>query len=467
MRRLEKWAPWLYWIVMLGGVVAYLAYALADNEAEVYLIGDLTHGHHQIGLSCASCHTAPFGGGEVLQNACVDCHGEELRLAKDSHPRSKFTDPRNADRVEILDARVCITCHAEHHPERARAMGVTLPDDLCIHCHRDIGDDRISHRGLDFASCATGGCHNYHDNSALYEDFLLAHQAEADLLPLARVAESEIGGLMAVLLEHPLAPLSSGDADMPASVAVDAGVMHAWTSTAHARAGVNCMACHAETGTADAQQVWRQRPDPGVCAQCHAAETDGFRSGKHGMRLEAGLPPMRPELARIAMHDTAQDKELSCLSCHGAHDFDVRRAAVESCMDCHDDAHTRNYPQSPHARLWRAELDGSAPAGSGVSCATCHLPRSARHIDGVEAVLAEHNQNLNLRPNEKMLRGVCMNCHGLAFAIDALADAGLVERNFDGRPSAHVPSIDWAVLRHAERGDEQSDQTTHPEGDHP
>jgi hypothetical protein len=58
-----------------------------------------------------------------------------------------------------------------------------------------------------------------------------------------------------------------------------------------------------------------------------------------------------------------------------------------------------------------------------------------------------HNQNAYLRPNEKMIRTVCMSCHSIDFAIDALADPNLVESNFNGRPSVHIESIDWALKR--------------------
>ena len=54
---------------------------------------------------------------------------------------------------------------------------------------------------------------------------------------------------------------------------------------------------------------------------------------------------------------------------------------------------------------------------------------------------------MNLQPNEKMIRGVCMKCHGLSFSIDALADPVLIERNFQGQPSRHVESVDMAVRR--------------------
>ena len=62
-------------------------------------------------------------------------------------------------------------------------------------------------------------------------------------------------------------------------------------------------------------------------------------------------------------------------------------------------------------------------------------------------MVAEHNQNDNLRPNEKMLRSVCMLCHGLGFSIDALADSKLIENNFSGKPGIHIESLDLVKKR--------------------
>ena len=87
-------------------------------------------------------------------------------------------------------------------------------------------------------------------------------------------------------------------------------------------------------------------------------------------------------------------------------------------------------------------MAGHAAPGSGVSCATCHLPRGVHGTDVGKRVLAQHNQNDNLRPVSKMLRTVCLSCHGLAFSIDALADRELGRRNYAGRPSRHVESMD-------------------------
>ena len=76
------------------------------------------------------------------------------------------------------------------------------------------------------------------------------------------------------------------------------------------------------------------------------------------------------------------------------------------------------------------------------------MPReTVEDESGIYPVLANHNQNDNLRPNEKMIRSVCADCHGLRFSINSLADADLVRRNFSGRPALHIQSIDWALKR--------------------
>ena len=165
-----------------------------------------------------------------------------------------------------------------------------------------------------------------------------------------------------------------------------------------------------------------------------------------GVRAGRGLPPMSPDLARASMQDTAHGRLLGCNACHGAHDFDARGSAVDACLGCHADAHSQAYATSRHAALYRDELLGSAPRGSGVSCATCHLPRQELE-DGRRVTV--HDQNDNLRPSEKMLRGVCNECHGLGFSIDALADQELVLRNFNGKPRTHVESVDMAKSRAA------------------
>ena len=171
-------------------------------------------------------------------------------------------------------------------------------------------------------------------------------------------------------------------------------------------------------------------------------EVDTFLNGKHGMRLSEGLSPMTPLMARRAMHEDAAHNELTCDSCHSAHTYDVQTASVDSCLGCHADDHSVAYKQSSHYALWLAELNGDGEPGSGVSCATCHMPRTNMDVDDYNSrVVVNHNQSATLSPNSKMIRPACMECHGLEFSINALADQALIDDNFNAQPGVQIDSV--------------------------
>jgi hypothetical protein len=154
---------------------------------------------------------------------------------------------------------------------------------------------------------------------------------------------------------------------------------------------------------------------------------------------------MTPAEARLPMQEDAAHESLTCTSCHGAHRFDVIQAAVTACLGCHKDNHSLAYEQSPHFELWEKEISGEGETGSGVSCASCHMPRIDFDVnDWMSRVMVDHNQNATLSPNEKMIRPACMQCHGLGFTLDALADPALIQNNFNGLPTVHVESLELA-----------------------
>lgn len=404
----------------------FAARAFEHKERGFLLPGQTTHGHYEIELACTACHTP---GNGVKQEACTGCHGRALEQADDSHAAAKFRDPRNADRLTKLNALACVTCHTEHQPEHTFAMGVTQPPDYCVHCHADIQEERPSHKGMAFDTCQSAGCHNFHDNRALNEEFLAQHLAEPARLEHA---------LVAVLPKPNKVALQRAEADAPTSKNTDGTIISDWASSGHARARVNCMDCHRAKEGADGTFV--DKPSLEICQSCHTQQFDGFKAGKHGMRIAQGLPGMHPGQARLPMRTEAAERTLGCNSCHASHTFDRTQAAVSACLGCHDDKHSRAYRGSAHEKLFVAEVAGSAEPGSGVSCATCHLPRTP-HPDTGE-LFVQHNQNENLRPNEEMLRSVCGHCHGVEFALDALADRALIDRNFAGRPAVHVRTLD-------------------------
>ncbi len=423
----------LLWLLITGLVGGYGAHRLRSQDQTVYLPGKTSDGHYQIEMACNQCHT-PFGG--VSNDACVKCHGPALEAA-DSHAKSKFDDPRNAPQLAKIDATKCVTCHAEHWPAGTNSEGSSVPADFCIECHADVGKERPSHAGQSFFSCSDIGCHNYHDNRSLWEDYLKLHLGEPSLLPNARVPQRGV-----TLPPNPPNALTPKDADTPPTVAVSAVLVNEWAASVHAKGGVNCTGCHGGIGS-----PWVKSPAMLVCERCHSDQGHGIRQGRHGMRLAVDLSPMTPGAARLPMKPDVRDKQIGCSSCHTAHAYDARQAAAASCLNCHDDEHSRAYERSPHFRTWVAEVSGKAPVGSGVSCATCHLPRHKDPANG--RVVVDHNQNGNLRPRDKMIRDVCENCHGAGFSINALADPQLVRQNFTGSPLKVGPTMEWVEKREA------------------
>ncbi len=439
----KKW--WAMWTVSTLLLIGYYAYAMTNGDESNFLPGPSSHGHYQIELACDTCHGEAFAGPEIMQKACVGCHSEELERVEDSHPRKKFTDPRNVDQLEQLDARYCVTCHNEHRIEITDETGVTLPSDFCLLCHQDIAEDRESHRDLEFNTCANSGCHNYHDNKALYEDFLVKHADEEATNGHAVLPERNLAAFINAISDRPLSSLMASDADMPNTVTQDDIVILSWSASAHARNGINCSACHMSSYVADDR--WNKSPSEAVCKECHAKEQEGFLASRHGMRTAQEMSAMSPSFARLAMKQKSHEQSLSCHSCHDSHRYNTVEAAVEACIGCHDDKHTLAYKASPHYQLWQQELAGTLPEGSGVSCSSCHLPREIIRERGHQRTAVQHNQNDFLRPNEKMIRPVCLKCHGLGFTFNALADEALIEKNFTGKPEKTVASIEMALKR--------------------
>jgi hypothetical protein len=437
--------PWRLLPVLLAVVPAALFAAVVQKrtQRELLLPGPTSSGHHQIESKCEGCHK-PFGG--VAEDACLKCHGAALTAQNDSHAVDKFTDPGRAPMLAHIDARSCLPCHREHRPEGRQRGSVTVAQDFCFPCHAEVRSQRPSHRDLAATSCADVGCHNYHDNRALYGELLVKHRDEPatrarGALPLltafAVATVGETPGTAPV--RRPLGEAQANVASLLAGQEEVAGATRAWAESAHARAGVNCSGCHGKEVTRADFGNWKVPMQ--TCAGCHEPEQNGFLAGKHGMRLAQELTAMRPAQARLPMRPSAHGRELGCNTCHAAHAYDTAAAAVEACESCHADRHTRAYRGSAHFALWQAERTGEGRPGSGVSCATCHLPRRPAGTGG-KAVAAVHNQNDNLRPPDRMARDVCGHCHGLAFSLQALADPAAGNWNYYGPPGPVRTAMD-------------------------
>jgi hypothetical protein len=453
MKLNQKPLIWFLWAIFSGILIVALIWKLqgepTTTDQQLFMPGPLTDGHHQLVDNCNVCHGGPFEDKQKLQEACVNCHGDDRKKPMDSHPRNKFTDPRNADTLENIDALHCITCHTEHRPAATLANGVTQPADVCFHCHKDVGEDRPSHKDMAFNTCKTSGCHNFHNNRALYTDFLVKHLNKPDLKDNGKLPMREFSEVLEEIIEYPRdkypveAITAIRHADAPPEK-LTAGLSHEWLDSSHANKGANCSACHVytQTNAATAEAIWHDQPDEQGCVACHSLEVDRYKRGKHGMRLNADLPAMQVADARLSMKSGSGHKQLGCNSCHKAHKFDSRKAAVDGCLACHADEHSLAYKDSPHAGLWEKEMSSELTAGEGVSCASCHMPRINYDVnEWMSRIMVEHNQNATLSPNSKMIRPACLHCHGLEFSINSLADKNLIKNNFSGQPVFRTDSM--------------------------
>ncbi len=482
----KKWWFWVIWLLLsLTGIVVVITWMTIGGDRQLLLVGKTTDAHHQIEMACETCHAAPtFSSANTALKAmnitCRNCHDEELDKADDSHPGKKFRSPRMAAYWENLDGRFCTSCHIEHRPEITRENAVTVAMNFCLACHsegdQNVRSIRTTHAAQTFDTCASAGCHNYHDNRALYSNFLVKN---ADEDWLASDPVHELSAKFRFREQPAINPLTFDDAIAPQMPLTDLQALNEWAISGHAQSGINCTHCHAPDFADSAiqseiQANWIEMPKTEVCNECHKIETKTFRQGRHGMRqhpkianprdvdkhlkklgLASAVPqslkswladpavPLQMTVAesRVPVHDGAAGLALNCGTCHSSHNVDIEYAAVDACLSCHKDEHSQAYRNSIHYSLWQAETTGEAPSGSGVSCATCHMEKFKRRGE----IVTNHNQNDTLRPNEKMIRPVCLDCHGLQFSLDSLADKALIDRNFQGKPSVRVESIHWAL----------------------
>jgi predicted CXXCH cytochrome family protein len=406
------------WAVLVSaGLALGFGVLFATDQRTVFLPGRTSDGHHVMEAACGSCHVA-FAS--VPNQRCAACHRAEL--AEDVHPIKLFDDPRWVATLAKIDALRCVTCHREH---AVAPRGVTVAREFCFPCHDDVVGKLSTHRALKPDSCGNAGCHNYHDNTALNTAFLKKRMGEPELTPVPALL---------VWGSAPKAGTVPAAANHPPELTAPAALVEDWRSSIHAVSDVNCMDCH--KGPAGPART----PGPKSCERCHRFEVESFHAGKHGVRYTLDQPPLAPAMARRPMKPDAR-ASLSCAVCHDPHRLDTRRAATEACLACHDDPHSTSFKHSKHFATPAQEDGGGRVGPRAVTCATCHLPRTKVEGDEGTRVAVNHNNSFTLWPRDRMVKEVCLACHGLEFALTSILDDALVTSNFQGRPRGRHESF--------------------------
>ncbi len=162
--------------------------------------------------------------------------------------------------------------------------------------------------------------------------------------------------------------------------------------SAHAKAGVSCLACHAVKGDMttvlpadDPKSTVNRTNIAQTCGTCHQNSVDSFHISIHGGLREAGA-----------------DKPASCADCHGSHNIlpvadinsTLSRTATASttCVKCHS-ADVAEYQASSHGAALAAGNE-KAP-----NCTDCHTAVS--HLKAP----------LSLRDFNMQMVAKCSDCH--------------------------------------------------------
>ncbi|HEX7787159.1 MAG TPA: cytochrome c3 family protein [Methylomirabilota bacterium] len=160
------------------------------------------------------------------------------------------------------------------------------------------------------------------------------------------------------------------------SVTVDEGK---WTASVHAKAGVDCIACHPDNG--EYPHPERKEPRarltiPQTCAGCHPDIYEEYEKSAHGAALLGDGNPDVP----------------TCVDCHGVHDITdprtprFRAGSPKICSSCHTDA----------ARMTKYGLS------------TKVLETYVADFHGATVTLFEKT-----RPDQQTNKPVCYDCHGI------------------------------------------------------
>ncbi|MEM6254064.1 MAG: cytochrome c3 family protein [Cyanobacteria bacterium P01_D01_bin.156] len=225
-----------------------------------------------------------------------------------------------------------------------------------------------------------------------------------------------------------------------------------WEASVHGLNDINCSSCHENKETNE----FVASPNHESCQSCHEQSVETFLLSKHGIRLLEDKSSLTPAMARLPMQHAAFDKQMNCNACHNVHSVNTVEASVDACLTCHNDNHSLNYRNSKHAQLFADSKSLPQPGAGAVSCATCHLPRFSDENAG-DVVRVNHNNTYNLKPQDRMVGDVCMNCHGIEYSYNSIFDPELVEANFDRPPTLEMETFDLMKAAEARRSGNDSE----------
>jgi hydroxylamine dehydrogenase len=202
----------------------------------------------------------------------------------------------------------------------------------------------------------------------------------------------------------------AGQACVSCHAQVTPRIVEDWKLSKHARAEVDCAACHGDAHRAKDDFAKARMPTPDTCGQCHDAQVAQFKKGKHAFAWAAAkaMPTFhyQPVAIReglkgcgachkLGLKTPEEQKELravagpfgnaSCDACHTRHLFSVDEARrPEACATCHmgfDHPQWEMYSTSKHGTRNALKLQRALPENAAApTCQTCHMQEGNHEV---------------------------------------------------------------------------------------
>jgi hydroxylamine dehydrogenase len=203
--------------------------------------------------------------------------------------------------------------------------------------------------------------------------------------------------------------LASAQSPNPAASCIEChskqtpSIVSDWKLSRHSQLEVTCVSCHGAQHQSATDVAKVKIPTPETCAECHKAQVDQYKHGKHSKAWAAmmAMPtihwqPMTliegqkgcgacHKIGEKPAEEVAKLREkgnvfgsASCDSCHTRHTFSVEEAkSPQACETCHmgfDHPQWEMYSSSKHGVREDLKQRGILKEGAAApTCQTCHM----------------------------------------------------------------------------------------------
>jgi hypothetical protein len=191
-----------------------------------------------------------------------------------------------------------------------------------------------------------------------------------------------------------------------------------WQLSKHSQNNIDCSVCHGDLHRSKSDVAKAQILAPGICATCHEARMEQFKSGKHAIAWAAmkAMPTIHWQpmavtegmkgcggCHKIGLKTDAEIKELkkngpgfgiaSCDACHTRHTFSVQEARQpQACQTCHmgfDHPQWEMYSASKHGVRYLLKQNKVLPETvAAPTCQTCHMQQGHHEVQTAWGFLA-------------------------------------------------------------------------------